>query len=145
MLPKNKTKLLLLLLLRERRLKSSPAEQTLRIPSGKDRQTLCTLWLCCLGFHTYNKGFQKISISTFYLSQTLDGFNVVFMSLTFTSQTSEPRCEEPTSYTSTRAAPAGRPHLFALSPAKIKGNVGLLLELVQKKRDDPRSTNTQVL
>lgn len=77
----------------------------------------------------YLQGFaKKFYLNFFFISlQALDGVNVAFMLLTFTSQTSEPRCEEPTSCTSTRAAPAGRPHLFALSPANIKGNVGLLL------------------
>lgn len=85
------------------------------------------------GLPYLRQGFTKnFHLIFFTSSQALDGFNVVFMLSTFTSQTSEPRCEEPTSCTSTRAAPAGRPHLFALSPANIKGNVGLLLELVRK-------------
>lgn len=86
------------------------------------------------GLPYLQQGFaKKFYLNFFFISlQALDGVNVVFMLLMFTSQTSEPRCEEPTSCTSTRAAPAGRPHLFALSPANIKGNVGLLLELVRK-------------
>lgn len=41
----------------------------------------------------------------------------------FTSQTAEPRCEEPTSYISTMAARAARLHLSASSPARTKDNV----------------------
>lgn len=40
-----------------------------------------------------------------------------------TFQRAEPRCEGPTSYTSTTAALAAHLHLFASSPAAIKDNV----------------------
>lgn len=45
------------LLLKLNLVKFLPAEQELRIPWGKGQQTLCTLWLCCPGFHTCKDSF----------------------------------------------------------------------------------------
>ena len=54
-----------------------------------------------------------------------------------TSQTALPRCEEPTSYTSTRVAQASLPHLPAWSPVKKSHTfVRWILTLVEGKGNE---------
>lgn len=58
-----------------------------------------------------------------------------------TSQTDEPRCEEPTSYTSTMAALVVHLHVFVLDvfPAKVKNSVYTLRALTEIRCEDQKT------
>lgn len=56
-----------------------------------------------------------------------------------TSQTDEPRCEEPTSYTSTTAALVVHLLLFVSFPAKFENNIYTLGALTEIRYEDHKS------